>query len=183
MSNSVESSEQRLLARLRALPRKRAPTVDLWPSIQARLGRGERHSPWWSQAVAAALVAGLGLAVMRIGGQHGPSAGERHVPVAWQINATGAELEYSGILRDMRGLGLTDTARVSAGAGADFVASLQLVDEASRQVRAAIDKNPDASYLTGMLATLHRKRLGVLRDLALSSLERDQAPEDIDRRA
>ncbi len=170
-------SERRLLERLRALPRERVPEVDLWPSLQARLNRGERRSLWWSQAVAAALVAGVGLAIMRIGGEQGPAASAigGHGPVGWQMTAAGTELEYSGVLRDMRGLGLTETMRLPAGAQADFHASLALVDEASRQVRAAIEKNPDANYLTNMLASLHRKRLGVLRDMALSSLERDQA--------
>ncbi len=180
MNSDAEMNEARLLARLRSLPREREPAIDLWPRIKARLNPSEPGSPWWAQAVAAMLVAALGLAVLRIGGEQAPpAAGDAGWPMAWQVGATGAELEYSGALRDMRGL---EVARTPAAVRNEYVASLLLVEEASRQVRAAIERNPEAGYLTEMLATLHRRHLGVLRDMALSSLSSDSAL-DIDRRA
>ncbi len=173
-----ELSERELLERLRALPRERTPAVDLWPGIQARLTPARRD--WWAQAAAAVLVAALGLAVVRIGPER---SAPDHTPALapWQVSATGADLEYSGVLRDMRRLDFIDIASVTAGERAEVASSLALVDEAARQVRAALAKSPDSGYLNAMLASLHRTRLGVLRDLALSS--QDEAANDIDGRA
>lgn len=169
-----ELSEMKLLARLRALPRERTPAVDLWPGIQARLTPARRD--WWAQAAAAVLVAALGLAVVRIGPERSTPDGAP-APAPWQVSATGADLEYSGVLRDMRRLDFVDAAAVPAVDRAEVASNLELVDEATRQVRAAIAKSPDSSYLTAMLASLHRTRLGVLRDLALSS-QVNEAAED-----
>lgn len=158
-------SERELLARLRGLPREREPRVDLWPGIEARIAPVRFHR--WAQAAAAMLVAALGLAVMRLGIERVPD--RTPMAVSWQVGATGAELEYSGALRDMRGLDFVATARMPTSDRTEVVNNLELVDEATRQVRAALMKSPDSGYLTAMLASLHRTRLGVLRDLALSS--------------
>ena len=177
----MKIGEEQLLARLRSLPRERSLAVDLWPLIEARLGQPGRSVSWLPQAAAALLVAALGLAVVRIGGDPAGSQEPRRPPVAWQVSAAGAEREYSGALQDMRGLEFLDASGIAAAARDEVAFDLRVVREATRQVRAAMEKNPDAAYLTGMLATLHRRQLGVLRNLALSTLS--EASEDVNRRA
>ena len=159
-------SEQHLLQRLAALPRERDPGEDLWPGIASRLDRTVARpagAAWrWPQAVAVALVAALGLSILRL-------SGVSEMPVLsdpLSDSATAVDLELSASLRDLIGI---------EGAGPELTEEmgeavrldLLVIQQATEQVKAALENDPESSFLTGMLADLQRKELSVLRELVL----------------
>lgn len=154
--------------RLANLPREMAPVRDLWPGIEARLEAPRRR---WTlpRAAAAAGVFLVAAIALRIGSESPmPDVAGGNL----QVLSASAELEYSGALRDLRdSVGHLD-AGSQPGALGDYQLSLQVVVDATRQVRAALDQDPDSRLLNAMLADLQKKQLSVLREIALTqSLE------------
>jgi hypothetical protein len=112
------------------LARTRAPSRDLWPGIEARLHARRSRYPLMQFALAASLVAGM--------------AAMFTLPLRQQAVAPGA-LHAA--------LPLGDASR------AIVVANLSIVDDAERQLRKALKKQPDSQPLRSLLeSTQHRAR-------------------------
>ena len=182
-----ESRLRRLLDQAAALPREIEPRRDLWPAIAARLEgeAGESEVPGraalsWRSPVALAAAAAVLLAVAtlvtqggRVGtGVHGEPAATAAQPAAAGDTAhvQQAESDYlraTGQLMDAlntrRGSLSPETLRA-------VDENLKTIDDALRQVRAALEKDPGNRQLTQMLASTHQKKLDLLlRLLRLSS--------------
>ncbi|MDJ0656651.1 MAG: hypothetical protein QNJ40_21000 [Xanthomonadales bacterium] len=163
-------SEQQLLQRLAALPRERDPGKDLWPAISARLERRQEQvaadtGSWrWPQAVAVALVAALGLSVLQLTGVSEMPGAEPGSPL--NDSATAVNLELSAPLRGLKGMEGADS-ELTGEMGDAVRMDLLVIQQATEQVKAALENDPESSFLAGMLADLQRKELSVLRELVL----------------
>ncbi|MEM6796767.1 MAG: hypothetical protein AAF725_22535 [Acidobacteriota bacterium] len=186
---------QRLLNRVRALPRDVEPPADLWPTIAARLeepaasspparreppvDRRAARSPWPRQiaaAVAGALAGGL-LAWGALIGQ--PAGGPAPA-------AAGASLASFGDGLDPRGQDLStaleadflrarETLWVGLLARRDqlppeiweaVVVNLAILDDAIRDLRIALDDDPGNRRLEKMLLANHQRQLDLLHRLS-----------------
>jgi hypothetical protein len=112
------------------LARSRAPQRDLWPGIASRLPR-RRRSPWALApfALAASLVAGLAAVFTLSLGPLGTAPGELAAPLA-----------------------LSDDSR------AIVQANLSIVRQAERELRRALDDNPDSPALRSLLASTENRQ-------------------------
>jgi hypothetical protein len=112
------------------LARSRAPQRDLWPGIESRLVR-RRRSPWALAqfALAASLVAGLAAVFTLSLGPLGTAPGEFAAPLA-----------------------LSDDSR------AIVQANLSMVRQAERELRRALDDNPDSPTLRSLLASTENRQ-------------------------
>ncbi|HVT35036.1 MAG TPA: hypothetical protein VHE37_05610 [Nevskiaceae bacterium] len=128
------------------LPLRRAPESDLWPGIQARLKpRRQFSAPPWLAAAACAVLA---LAVMLRYGLHDdvPEAQSALPQVAsTQLPQPRAPL-HAQMRAEVRGL---------------VRANLQVVDGADRQIRQAMNYEPDSPLLQRLLARNQEQRRGL----------------------
>lgn len=131
---------------LERIPMRRAPARDLWPGIEARITQPERRRGWLPLALAASVVAGLaglltvGVVTRGPGGARGD---------ALQAHLDPAETEYLG---GTRGLPLTTDSR------AIVEANLGLMRAAEREVRQALEQDPDSPTLRSLLASTENRQ-------------------------
>lgn len=182
-----EEGLRELLARASRLPREMQPAREIWSGIRERIDpprrialRPERPSGrWWtfgSLAAAAAVLVALVSTLTEIGGP-GPGPQTGGTGVAQPAGAGGpgapmqqAETEY------MRATGqLMDALNARRGSlspetQAAVGKNLQAIDEALRELREALDKDPSNRQLSKMLASTQQKKLNLLlRLIRLSS--------------
>lgn len=163
-------SEQFLDERLRGLPRRIEPSEDLWPRIERRIS-AKRFLPRL-RAVAAALAIGLGATLSlwvgtslesdQLVDEEGTAS---PLPHGGLVYANAVDLQYSGALKLL-------ASQIEDPAYSQEAAQLQLglrtLQHATEEIRAALAEDPDALYLAGLLENTHRKRIEMLRDLALA---------------
>ena len=170
-----------------------APTRDLWsgvaPSLEARPAPGgARILPWYQRrwsvgiaelAVAASLVAAVTAGVMwRRGPAAAPVADAGQAPVLAQSEPEGtpdgaittvsfADVQFDAavadlerVLRDQRDLLNPRTVLV-------LERNLQVIDEAIREARAALENDPANALLNAHLANARQRKLNLLRRAAL----------------
>jgi hypothetical protein len=185
---ACREEERRLrafLARAAALPRERPPARDLWPGIVARLDETRSgRTPFGGVgrflsrplALAAAAAVALALASVLVRHPAGEGAGTSTgvvEPVAVQgtpAPVVAAETDYiratgqlMNALNARRGGLSPETTRA-------VDENLKTIDDALRQIREALDKDPGNRQLTKMLASTHQKKLDfLLRLLKLTS--------------
>jgi hypothetical protein len=120
---------------LNRLARARAPERDLWPGISARLKRRRSRYGLVQFALAASLVAGLGAVFT-------------------------ATLREAGIAPDAAAGAFEPRAALQQGdhSRAIVEANLALVRQAERQLRRALEQNPDSPTLHSLLASTEQRQ-------------------------
>lgn len=180
----MKMNEQQLLERLSKLPSERLPFRDLWPEVMQRIaspnGVGRQHGSWLN-AVAAALVVGLSLTLgVKLGtdgsGESGDSVDQARVLAPIQSSegrfyAGVLDLEYAGALRDVARQFRADPQSATDQPNVALSHSLKILQQATEDLRRALEKDPNSIFLADLLASTHRKRMNLLRDLALARVD------------
>jgi hypothetical protein len=125
---------------LERLPRSRSPERDLWPGIEARLApRRARASPW-RFALASGLVAGLA-ALATLGLRDAAPPADHAVAAA-------------------PAPGPTAVAALPLGADGRAIvrANLNMVRDAERQLRRALEDDPDSDALRSLLRSAEQRQ-------------------------
>jgi anti-sigma factor RsiW len=176
-----------LVARASALPRERTPARDLWPGIAARLDeQRDSHAPWvrarrffLSRPAGLAAAAAVVLAVLSALVGHPSGGGTVPTPTGSieTVSTAGtpapvlaAETDYvraTGQLMEALNGRRSGLSPETVKAVDD---NLRTIDDALRQIRVALDKDPGNRQLSKMLASTHQKKLDLLlRLLKLTS--------------
>jgi anti-sigma factor RsiW len=173
--------EQRLraiLAEARALRIERAPSRDLWPEIAGAIGAEKILAPefgrpktpwrWWPALAAAAVVAAVATVVaMRGGGAPFGIPGtltSTAVPVAGgRVDLLDAEQGYARAADELLAALAERRDSLSPETRASVDRNLAVIDQALKEIRDALQREPGNRELTRMLASTHRKKVDVLR--------------------
>jgi anti-sigma factor RsiW len=176
--DACRKEEQRLhaiLAAARALPREKTPPRDLWPEIAQAIGAkkvvplelGRPKAPrWWMPALAAAAVLAAVATVVALRGA--PPFGEPGagtvVPVArGHVDLLDAEQGYARAADELLAALAERRDSLSPETRASVDRNLAVIDQALKEIRDALQKEPGNAELTRMLASTHRKKVDVLR--------------------
>ncbi len=174
--------EQRLRAILgeaQALRRERTPPRDLWPEIAREIGAGNvvsgdfarpKAPRRWVPALAAAaalLAVVTTVALLHEGGVPfaAPGAGTATaVPVSGgQVELLDAEQGYARATAELLAALAERGDSLSPETRASVERNLAGIDQALKEIRDALEKEPGNRDLTRMLASTHRKKVDVLR--------------------
>jgi hypothetical protein len=170
------------------------PTRDLWPGVQARIGRvaqqpvhisAERRryvSITWAQlGLAASLLMAVTVSLTwLVARQPGtaPAAGaaantEQIVQAVSEPQGTAAtgevqranfaDAQYDAAVADLEKILLDDRDRLDPRTVMVIERNLQTIDDAIRQAREALDRDPANTYLNSHLADARRRKLELLR--------------------
>lgn len=139
---------------LPALRRDYMPDRDLWPEIEARLRaqrwRRLRGPLATAAALAASLVLGLGLQVLRTSGEPTPP----HAPLRASAEVVAA-MQESAPERSLRPVSL---AAVAPETRALVRANLKIVNSAEAQLKRALASDPDSAYLERLLLAAQQQK-------------------------
>ena len=153
------------------------PERDLWPAIASRIGAPSRRvSLTWSQlALAASLLvavsAGLTWRLARVPASE-PVAQEQVVRAESESNGTApggiqpanfADEQYDAAVTDLEQLLRTERNRLDPRTVMVIERNLQTIDDAIREAREALAKDPANTYLNSHLADARRRKLDLLR--------------------
>ena len=177
-------NEHCLLEQLEKLPKEREPGPDLWPAIRRRIAPSRlavmRTKPWFD-AVAAALLVGFALTLgMQLGDNIGKIPGSdanSDFELAPLQSSTGQfiagvlDIEYGAALRDVVGHFKAEPQAAPDPQDAGLSQSLKILQNATEDLRDALEQDPNSIYLAELLASTHRKRINLLRDLALAQVD------------
>ena len=168
----------------------REPSRELWPEIEARLGEAEviaiggarPPSPasvrrfGWRELIAASIVmaaVGGGAVYLALGGRSGPDARLAVSPGAppavttpspsGSRNVAFAEREYDSAVRDLEQVLEAGRSRLDTATVRSVEESLQKIDAAIAEARAAIQRDPSNGYLNRQIAANMRRKLNLLR--------------------
>lgn len=172
--------EQRLraiLAAARALPREKTPPRDLWPEIAQAIGANKvvkvefgrpRATRWWMPALAAAAVLAVVASVVALRGGsplRDPGTGTATaVPVArGHVDLLDAEQGYARAADELLAALAERRDSLPPETRASVDRNLAVIDQALKEIRDALQKEPGNAELTRMLASTHRKKVDVLR--------------------
>ena len=174
------------LARAAALPRERPPARDLWPGIVARLDE-ERGTPFdrvrrfvsrpLVLAAAAAVVLALASVLVRRPADNGAGPSSTGLGLVEPVAVKGtpapvvaAETDYIRATGQLMSALSARREGLSPETAKAVDTNLKTIDDALRQIREALDKDPGNRQLTKMLASTHQKKLDfLLRLLKLTS--------------
>lgn len=180
----MNMNEQQLLEQIGGLPIERQPSRDLWPGVLQRIApsdsTGMQHRPWLN-AVAATLVMGLSLT---LGVKLGTDVRDDRIDSArlslavtpaqtyqGRFYADLLDLEYGGALRDVAGQFRADPQIALGQKDVALSQSLKILQQATEDLRGALEKDPNSIFLADLLASTHRKRMNLLRDVALAGVD------------
>jgi hypothetical protein len=179
-----EQALRSLLAQAAALPRQATPPRDLWPGIAAEISAPARvfgfpARPFWAGlAAAAALViavlAGRGPLPGRAPRPEAPGARGNAATVAAspETSLRDAEADYERAAAALLAVLEAQRERIDPDTLRQVDENLAVIDDAVREVRAALDREPDNPELTRMLAATQRKRVNVLQRVVKLSTSR-----------
>ncbi|MGH7674020.1 MAG: zf-HC2 domain-containing protein [Gemmatimonadales bacterium] len=168
-----------LLAGAAALPREIEPPADLWPGIEARMGKGEsgtgkRPSPdrltarpplrrsWLAAAAVLLAVLATGTTLVLLRDVPVPRIADR--PSARPPDRPGwvvLEAEYARAADEVE-LG-PERGALAPDAGAIVDAGLRVVDQAIAESRAALARDPDSIELAHLVAAAYERKIDLLR--------------------
>jgi len=178
-----------LLDEAAALPESIAPPRDLWqgiaPRLEARAGTGTgveevrtigprpvRPLPWWMLAAASiALVVTTSLVTVKVvgGGADGESLPTAQAPVPTGGTPTAlasfqpAEVEYEKAIADLLAVLRTQRGELAPETVAALETNLRIIDQAIRESREALARDPNSPELARMLSDAYDTKLNVLR--------------------
>jgi len=165
-----------ILAEARALRRDRAPLRDLWPEIAQAIGAEKLVRPEFGRpkparrwmpvlAAAAAILAVATVLALRGGGLAIPGAGSATaIPVAvGHVDLLDAEQGYARATDELMAALNERRDSLSPETRASVDRNLAVIDQALKEIRDALQKEPGNRELTRMLASTHRKKVDVLR--------------------
>lgn len=167
-----------ILTAAKALPRDRTPPRDLWPGIaqaigadkvlKAEFGAKKPRTFWLPALAAAAVVAAIATAVLMHGGGTPfgtPGSGAATaVPVAeGHVDLLDAEQGYARAAAELLAALAERRDSLSPETRESVERNLAVIDQALKEIRDALQKEPGNRELTRMLASTHRKKVDVLR--------------------
>lgn len=183
-----ERAIRAILAHAAALPKTTSPSRDLWPEIAAELeaDKGGRVLPFPSRPVVLGglLAAAAALFVALVTSPSGPSpdpaptgaSGGSPAPTFAAASPgselQGAEADYERATRALLATLEEHRDELEPETLKNVEQNLAVIDEALREVRAALDAEPGNPELTRMLAATHRKKVDVLRQVVKLSTSR-----------
>jgi len=173
-----------LVLRAAAAPKQMRPLSDLWPGIKERIllegsreDERQRSRPWITPTLAAA--AAVLIALVSIFVRRPPDTGEGVLQGHVKTAAAGgpsdqvreAEADYLRATSQ-----LTDALNARRGSlqpstQASLDENLRVIDDALKQVRSALEKDPGNPQLARLLASTHQKKLDLLLRLLKISAE------------
>jgi hypothetical protein len=183
---------RRLRQQAASWPAEATPSQDLWAGIAARLEprpvTGARVLPWyrrrWSVGVAelaaaAALVAAVTAGLLwraAPGSAPGPDAGV--APVLAQVEPVGApegaitsvsfaDAQFNAAVADLERVVREQRDTLNPRTVQVLERNLQIIDEAIREARAALENDPANALLNAHLAGARQRKLNLLRQAAL----------------
>ncbi|GAB2496642.1 hypothetical protein [Arenimonas alkanexedens] len=152
-------SEIELRGQLRQLPHELDPPRDLWPGIAARLPARapRRRTGVWlgGLALAASLCLAVGLAWQVRQPDAAPADPQAELV---QREAEAMTREYRAALDQFQGLAMPEP----------LAPALATLDRSADEIRAALEADPDASYLLGKLRRTYAQRLVLTQRAARS---------------
>ena len=149
------------------------PARDLWPGVARRIasaqrfeGRRKAHSTWWLAAAALIGVA-VGAALMLQRQQPTEAIASRGQPAA-SLDVTLASWEQEILQHRTTLLASLDRQRdrLPAESIRAVEENLHLIDEAIREIRAALAKDPDNPKLNFLLASAYQQEVHLLKRLS-----------------
>ncbi len=183
-----EAALRALLAEAAELPAGIAPPRDLWEGIEARIRpsaeaetkvrrlvpRSMMHPPRWALQLAAALalVVSTSLITIAVVGRGGgavplaPSVATAPDAAATQTAFAAfqpAEAEYERAISDLEQILATRRAQLAPETAATLETNLRIIDEAIRQSREALAKDPNSAELARMLSSVYESKVEVLQ--------------------
>jgi hypothetical protein len=171
-----------LLAQAAALPRAMSPGRDLWPEIQDALrddGRGRVLGFPRRPVFVIGLAAAAALVMVLLAPRHdeGPTGTEgggapAFVSESPLADLRGAEADYERAANALMATLQAHQDRLAPETLRSVEQNLAVIDEALREVRAALDQEPGNPELFRMLATTHRKKVEVLQRVVKLSTSR-----------
>lgn len=180
-----ERALRSLLAQAAALPKAVRPEHDLWPGIALEIGKPRRLLAfparpmiWGGLAAAAALLIavvvsrGPGKASAPGGAPSPGSAAPSLVSASPEADLREAEGEYARAIEALVAALEANRGRLAPETLRSVEQNLAVIDEAVREVRAALDKEPGNPELTRMLASTQRKKVDVLQRVVRLSTSR-----------
>ena len=191
---AVVDDLRRLRDQAAAWPADATPSSDLWAGIAARLeprpvATGARLLRWrqrrWSMgiaelAAAAALVAAVTAGLLWRGAPGAPAPGAGPVPVLAQVEPVGtpegaitsvsfADAQFDAAVADLERVVREQRDQLNPRTVQVLERNLQIIDEAIREARAALDNDPANALLNAHLAGARQRKLNLLRQAALIS--------------
>jgi anti-sigma factor RsiW len=179
-----EKALRSLLGLAAALPKVARPERDLWPGIAEEIAKPRRvlafparTAVWGGLAAAAALLiailAGRGPGEAVPGGAMAPgSASPSLVAASPEADLREAEGDYERAIQALVAALEANRDRLAPETLRSVEQNLGVIDEAVREVRAALDKEPGNPELTRMLAATKRKKVDVLQRVVKLSTSR-----------
>lgn len=141
--------EHELRWQLRQLPAEIDPPRDLWPGIAARLParKPRRRLPWITGlALAASVSLAIGLAWQLRTPQAAPADPQAELV---QREAEAMTREYEAALVQFDGAPMPEP----------LAPAITTLDRSAEEIRAALEADPDATYLLGKLRRTYARRL------------------------
>ena len=182
-STPYDDRDESLLKGLAALPKSRRPDHDAWPEICRRIAsekvdpiasKGSNMRGWLALAASLLLVAVSSVFMMNgyesslPGGQPAAEARSDHLPlneIGARVPANLLEREYQAAFKEFVRLDL-----VNAGAAGDERKALQkdwqLMQKLERELKAALELEPENPWLAQRLLHLRERQLQFLRVIA-----------------
>jgi hypothetical protein len=178
----LEQELRGLVSQLQHLPPEIEAPATQWPAVRARLEATSRASSnasrWpWLAVAAAVLVGVVGLTLWRNSTQSmGPTPQSENaeqiakalatpieVPLPAELAAVDAALKQARtqldhVLQQQRGSLSPDTVRI-------VERNLRVMEDATREIRVALSRDPGSSSLRQMLVASHRRQLAMLQQV------------------
>ncbi len=157
-----------LLARAAELPRAVAPPRDLWPGVEARLGRRAAPQSYWliGLATAAALLVALTLTLKPKGRTitatpEGTLIDASIKGLSPELQA--AERDYERATEQLLAALEPHRQSLPAATVQALDENLRTIDQALSDVRAAVRADPTNTHLNHLLASTHQRKVETLR--------------------
>lgn len=174
------------LERLKAeLPRSIEPARDLWPQVAERISRGKvvagefgsapARRAWTRPAALAAaavtLVVLSSAVTVEVIRQRDLDLAGRNAPHVLVADFAGVESEYVSAANEILGAVRDGEVELAPATVAVLEKNLQVIDDAIRESREALRRDPANAALREMVLSSHRQKLDLLRRATAASVD------------
>jgi hypothetical protein len=160
---------RRLLASARSLPREVAPPPEVWTQLRARMGRTQarptvavNRGGWIAAAAGIVILVG---AALLIPGRGNVTTGKARTPASSPAVAR-IELHFAETLAELRATLDTQRPLYTPAAVRVVDRSLDVIDDAIAETRAAITDDPDNPALVEILSSHYERKVELLQRAA-----------------